>query len=98
MKDIFKEYICRVCGLDLQSLPQHLALTNREPFHQDGYSTFNICPCCDSESGYEDSSLESTRKARQDWVERGYSWFDRRFKPLNWDPSIQQKQIPSKWF
>lgn len=91
-----QQYVCRVCGLDLQSIPEYLATVDNEPFYQDGYPTFNICPCCNSESGYEDTSVVNAQRARQYWIEGGQLWSQPQFRPPDWGQAAQSRQIPAE--
>lgn len=60
--------LCRVCGYD----------NGEPPWGADGKNpTFDICPCCGVEWGYEDNNPDSTRKYRQTWRDRGAPWSDR---------------------
>lgn len=57
---------CRVCGY----------LSDLLPWGEDGRSaSFEICPCCGVEWGYEDSLPQGVRAYRQEWLERGAPWF-----------------------
>jgi len=37
--------------------------------------TFNICPCCGVEFGYEDMTIQDTKKYREKWICSGMGWF-----------------------
>ena len=66
---------CKVCAYKL----------SYQPWGQDGKSpTFNFCPCCGVEFGYQDSSPEGIIKYRAEWKEKGYPWFFDSAKPDNW--------------
>ena len=43
------EYVCRVCGY----------INDEITWEKGIYPTYNICPCCGVEFGYEDSDLAS---------------------------------------
>ncbi len=75
---------CRVCGYELDSPPWGEG--GDEP-------TWDICPCCGTEFGYEDCTLESTRARREGWVSGGMRWFDRKKKPMDWSFEEQYKKI-----
>jgi len=49
------EYVCRVCGY----------INDEITWEKGIYPTYNICPCCGVEFGYEDSDLASIRKYRE---------------------------------
>lgn len=79
---------CRVCGYELPS----------PPWGKDGASpTWDICPCCGTEFGYEDCTPASAREKRAQWIAGGMKWFDRRKTPLDWDYSIQCLKIPNEY-
>lgn len=51
---------CRICGYQDKYF---------EPWGEDGkYPIYQICPCCDCMSGYEDFNEESMKKNRTHWV------------------------------
>jgi hypothetical protein len=76
---------CRVCGL----------IQADYPWGEDGISpTYDICPCCGVEFGYEDSTSASVKKYRQGWLEKGANWFDKKKKPANWRLEEQIINIP----
>lgn len=59
-------------------------------------TTFEICECCGSESGYEydqNSTPERLQNLRREWViERNCEWHgDKKCIPENWDPVKQMK-------
>jgi hypothetical protein len=56
--------------------------------------TYEICPCCGVEFGYEDSTIQSTQAFRKVWIEDGLKWFSAREKPENWSPEQQMADIP----
>lgn len=71
---------CFVCGLP-QGTP---------PWGDDGKTpTFDICPCCGSEFGYEDATDTGVFRSRKRWSERGYAWEDPKSRPEGWDVRIQ---------
>ena len=58
---------CRVCGL-LQSDP---------PWGYDGVSpTFDFCPCCGVEFGYEDALPLGAQRWREKWIANGAEWMN----------------------
>jgi len=76
---------CRVCGY-LPEMP---------PWGGDGQSpTYEICPCCGVEYGYEDSTVSSVKKYRDEWADAGYKWQDVNAKPKFWNLEDQLKRIP----
>lgn len=79
---------CRVCGLFLED----------PPWGNDGKTPlYEFCPCCGVEFGYQDSSLEGTKRFRKQWIENGMKWDDEKQKPDNWDPKEQFKNIPTEF-
>jgi hypothetical protein len=78
---------CRVCGYELSVPPW--GIDNNSP-------TWEICPCCGTEFGYEDCTPMSVRKKREEWILNGKKWFYERKKPTNWDYSIQCMNIPDE--
>lgn len=83
-----KDNHCRVCGYGLP-IP---------PWGADGRSpTWEICPCCGTEFGYEDCTPTSTRSAREKWIANGKKWFDATKKPANWSFDSQSEDIPDEF-
>ena len=79
-------YNCRVCGLPQDELP----------WGEDGASpTFEICDCCGTEFGYEDTTPAAAGRARQKWIANGAGWFRPKRKPENWNPEAQLQGIPA---
>lgn len=77
---------CRVCGL----------LQDEPPWGDDGLvPSFEICPCCGAEFGYEDVSLNPVMRKRRQWLEAGAKWTMPRFKPPAWNLPRQLDDIPS---
>nr|WP_314499692.1 hypothetical protein [uncultured Chryseobacterium sp.] len=80
-----KEHNCRVCGLYIDDAP----------WGENGdCPTYEICPCCGVEFGYEDYTIESTKMYREKWLEKGAKWFDKSEKPEVWDRIKQFENIP----
>lgn len=83
-----KEHNCRVCGLYADNLP----------WGEDGHCpTHEICLCCGVEFGYEDYTLESTKKYRKEWLLGGAIWYDESEKPAIWNLENQLKDIPESY-
>ncbi len=83
-----KEHFCRICGL----------YSEDKPWGEDGNCpTYDICPCCGGEFGYEDCTVESTIDYRKQWIENGAKWFDLKYKPEDWDLEKQMQNIPDKY-
>jgi hypothetical protein len=79
---------CRVCGYELLA----------PPWGHDGHSpTWEICPCCGTEFGYEDCTPASARNMREKWILSGKKWFDVSKKPNDWSFDRQQENIPDEF-
>ena len=76
---------CRVCGL-----PQ-----KEPPWGEDGNTpNFEICPCCGTEFGYEDTTLSGVLRARDRWISGGAVWFSSKLRPPEWDLEDQLIHVP----
>lgn len=79
------KFRCRVCGY----------LSGTPPWGDDGKCpTYEICPCCGVEYGYEDSSVIGVKRYREQWVASGGKWQDAKEKPENWSLENQLKRAP----
>ena len=75
-------YVCPVCRYpDLD-----------EPAYDNfGCASYNICPCCGTEFGYDDSTAAHSY-LRGKWVSEGMQWWSKhQLKPNDWDPVRQLK-------
>jgi hypothetical protein len=82
------QFFCRVCGL-----PQEDA-----PWGEDGRTpTYEICPCCGVEFGYEDARPESVRSYRAQWMGSGAQWFSPNDRPAVWELEEQLRNVPSEF-
>lgn len=75
---------CPVCGY-----PDFVAFDDTF-----GLTTFEICPCCGVQSGYEygeDSAISDFLRLRQTWIgERGGTWWsEAHSQPDGWDYDAQ---------
>jgi len=59
-------------------------------------ASFEICPCCGIEFGYDDMASGSTTlrqalytRKRELWVKGGRTWWSTNPPPENWDPEKQ---------
>lgn len=60
-------HFCRVCGYQAEDAP----------WGWDGMTpSFEICPSCGVEYGYEDATLVSVRRYREQWLAAGGRWSD----------------------
>jgi hypothetical protein len=76
---------CRVCGL----------LFDEAPWGEDGKTpSFDICPCCGVEFGYEDATADGCRSYRIRWIAEGAIWWDESQRPEPWNLETQLQNIP----
>lgn len=79
---------CRVCGLRFDDPPWGL----------DGQSpSFDICPCCGVEFGYEDCNHAAIRGYRDEWIRDGMNWNYKKSRPEFWDVTAQMACIPERF-
>jgi len=77
-------FSCPVCGFDRLTAP---------PYDEFNCATFEICPSCGTEFGYDDANV-SVAILRQNWIEKGMPWFSQNTpKPMDWDPFDQLKNV-----
>jgi hypothetical protein len=81
---------CPVCGYASLQAP---AWSGDSP-------SYEICPCCGTEFGYDDfATTEDDRKTRHlelraSWIERGCSWWSAGLDPPEgWDPTAQLRML-----
>jgi hypothetical protein len=80
------DYVCPVCGYDRLDEPAYDSF---------GCATYNICPCCGTEFGYDDSTVAHA-ELRKKWISEGKLWWSKhQLKPNDWDPVRQLKKLPS---
>ena len=83
-----EQHTCRICGLYIEELP----------WGEDGLSpTYEICPCCGVEFGNEDYTVESAKRYRIEWINKGLNWFDPSEKPKYWNEKEQLNDIPKEF-
>jgi hypothetical protein len=70
-------FTCPVCGYDKMEDPPE----NHE-----------ICPCCTTHFNYDDYNT-SHAELRKRWISKGKKFRVVQFKPENWNPSRQLKNI-----
>jgi len=76
-------YVCPVCGYS------HLDEAAYDGF---GCASYNICPCCGTEFGYDDSVVAHA-DLRKKWISNGMQWWSKhQLKPDGWDPNKQLKE------
>ena len=80
-----QRYVCPICGYDKLEEP---------PFDETGEPSFEICPCCGIEFGFDlENAHISEQEYRQNWLNGGSNWFIPEEKPDNWDLQDQLKKI-----
>jgi hypothetical protein len=78
-------YICPICGYDK---------LDEKPYDNDGNPSYEICPCCGFEFGFDDESEgKSFEGYREEWLHNGVEWFDLKLKPKDWNLKTQLKNI-----
>jgi hypothetical protein len=78
-------YSCRICGF---------YDPNYSFYGEDGEPPlFDICPCCYVQIGHGDTTLESARQIRAQWIADGAKWHNPEEKPAIWDLAEQLKNI-----
>lgn len=77
--------ICPICFYDGLFEP---------PYNSHGYGSYEICPCCGFEFGYDDypNKEEQIMKWRKKWIADGYPWFSPEDKPVDWNLPEQFKE------
>jgi hypothetical protein len=78
-------YMCPVCGYDGLQEPPYDEKT--------GDPSFNICPCCGCEYGYDDATDVAKEKFLKKWINGGAVWFNPDLKPPDWNLKSQIKGI-----
>ena len=78
-------FICRVCGLTQTDMPW--GESGEDPSH-------DICDCCGTEFGYEDSSIDTIKKNREMWLKSGARWWNSKVLPNDWILDEQLENIP----
>jgi hypothetical protein len=79
-------YPCPVCGW-----PE----LNEPPRSPEGAASFEICPCCGFQFGYDDDARGQTyEQARIRWITSGTPWWSNsRPAPENWNASRQLARV-----
>lgn len=79
---------CKVCGCYSENFP----------WGEDGKSpSYQICTCCGVQFGKEDSTLESIKEYRTEWISKGGVWFAKKERPDGWNIELQIENIPEKF-
>ena len=76
------KHVCPVCGWPELSEP---------PRSESGGASFEICPSCGFEFGFDDDDRGITPdEARARWIAAGMNWWSQsRPAPAGWDPARQ---------
>jgi hypothetical protein len=83
--DDMNSHTCSICGYPRLDLPA------RDP--ETGAPSFDICPSCGCEIGYDDVTQQEKERYRRNWVDQGAIWFQAELKPLEWDLRDQLNNI-----
>lgn len=78
-------HTCSICGFPELDQPV------RDP--DTGAPSFDICPSCGCEIGYDDVTQQEMDRYRRDWVKQGALWFRDESKPPGWNLRNQLKSI-----
>ena len=63
------------------------------PFDDAGAPSYEICPCCGTEFGYQDAKTPHA-VLRQKWIAKGSPWHSRvKHAPPGWDPAVQLRSV-----
>lgn len=83
------KHLCPVCGWPELADP---------PYDEAGHGSYEICPCCGFEFGYDDDAQGETHSQyRARWIAGGMQWWSRnRPEPIGWEPARQLAQISPK--
>lgn len=75
-------YACPVCG--------YAGLTE-PPYDRFGCASFDICACCGTEFGYDDSAT-SHEELRRAWIDAGALWYSKASQPpSDWNAEAQMQ-------
>jgi hypothetical protein len=76
-------YICPTCGY---------SNLERPAWNPDnGAPSYDICPSCGCEFGYDDAKLKARENYREKWIRQGAPWFKPELKPNGW--SLKQQLL-----
>lgn len=79
---------CRVCGYPLRSAPWG---------NESGSATYEFCPCCGVEFGYQDVLPVAAQRFRTEWLRAGAEWSEPHMRPMGWDLHKQLEDIPAPY-
>ncbi|EDY20430.1 GCN5-related N-acetyltransferase [Chthoniobacter flavus Ellin428] len=82
------KHLCPVCGWPELNAP---------PYDEARNGSFEICPCCGVEFGYDDAARGQTlEQTRARWIAGGMKWWSTsRPEPKNWDATRQLARAAS---
>jgi len=79
------KYLCPVCGFNK---------LNEEPFSKKNEPSYEICPCCGFEFGFNgENNKRSFNDYRQRWIADGAIWFSAEVKPKDWNYKKQLENL-----
>lgn len=81
-------YNCRVCGLCLDDPPWG---------HDGRCPSYEYCPCCGVEFGYQDANASGACNYRQKWLDDGAKWAEPAQRPPDWNPDAQIEHVPKEF-
>jgi transcription elongation factor Elf1 len=81
---INKFFLCKVCGHNYGDYTW--GENGSDP-------SFNICPCCGTEFGYEDSNEKAIISQRKKWLDKGANWYFPEEKPKDWNLDEQLNNL-----
>lgn len=81
-----EKFICPVCGFDGLKEP---------PYNKDNQPSYEVCPCCGFEFGFDssDTTEDSYKAYRQEWITNGAKWFVPVKKSKDWDLNKQLENL-----
>ena len=77
------KFMCPVCGYEY---------LEEKPYDKQGNASFEICPSCGTEFGYDDAN-KSNKDLRAKWIKNGKNWWSKSPTPKNWDPDQQLENL-----
>jgi len=81
-------HLCRVCGY----------FSDDPPWGLDGRCpTYEYCPCCGVEWGYQDSLPASVERFRSEWVQRGGTWTNRTIPADGLTTNERLRRLDTHW-
>lgn len=73
-------YLCPVCGYPALDEPAYDSF---------GCASYNICPSCGTEFGYDDTTKKHA-DLRRKWIDSGMNWWSKNTpEARGWDPKKQ---------